>query len=62
MGNMWKLSINGVQELQEDANYGVCWEAIQEKGTAPGKLSHHKPAVFGNQVVIYGGMAGIDGI
>jgi len=62
MGNMWRLSINGVLELQDDATYGVSWEPVVEKGTPPGKISHHKAAVFGNQVCIFGGMAGIDGI
>lgn len=59
---MWKLSISGVEELQNDPNYGVQWEPVKEKGILPGKISHHKAAVFGNQVVIYGGMSGIDGI
>ena len=62
MGNMWKLNISGVEELEEDSNYGVCWEQINEKGTSPGKVSHHKPIVFGSQVVIFGGIAGINGI
>lgn len=59
---MWKLSISGVEELENDPNYGVQWEPVKEKGTVPGKISHHKAAVFGNQVVIYGGMTGIDEI
>jgi hypothetical protein len=62
MSNMWKLSISGVEELKDDPNYGVQWEQVKEKGSLPGKISHHKAAVFGNQVVIYGGMSGIDEI
>jgi N-acetylneuraminic acid mutarotase len=59
IGTMWKLSLQGVSELAEDETYGVSWEYLMEKGTAPGKVSHHKPAVFGNQVVIFGGINGI---
>ena len=48
MGNMWKLSISGVEELENDPNYGVQWEPVREKGHVPGKISHHKAAVFGH--------------
>jgi len=47
MGNMWRLSISGLQELSEDPDYGVSWEPITFKGN-PGNISHHKPAVFGH--------------
>jgi hypothetical protein len=56
MGNMWRLNIHGVTELAEDPEYGVAWESITARGTVPGKISHHKPAVFGNSVVCYGGI------
>lgn len=26
MNNMWRLSINGINELQDDPEYSVCWE------------------------------------
>lgn len=38
----------------------MSWEAVNFKGTAPGKLSHHKPAVFGHSVVIFGGINDYD--
>ena len=56
MGNMWRLSIQGVTELAEDPEYGVAWESITARGNVPGKISHHKPAVFGSSVVVYGGI------
>ena len=56
MGNMWRLSINGVTELAEDPEYGVAWEPVTTRGNAPGKISHHKPAVFGSSVVCFGGI------
>ena len=56
MGNMWRLSVNGIQELMDDPDYGVSWEPIQCKGALPGNISHHKTAVFGHTVVIFGGI------
>jgi len=56
MGNMWRLSLRGVQELNDDPEYGVSWETVQMKGSVPGKISHHKTAVFGQTVMIYGGI------
>lgn len=56
MGNMWRLNIQGVTELAEDPEYGVAWESITARGNVPGKISHHKPAVFGSSVVVYGGI------
>ena len=40
-----------------DPDYGVQWEPITFKGNGPqpGKISHHKPAVFGHTVLIFGG-------
>ena len=57
MSNMWRLSISGIHELMSDPEYGVQWEPIEFKGQGalPGKISHHKPAVFGHTVVIFGG-------
>lgn len=28
MNNMWRLSVNGVQELIDDSEYGVAWEPV----------------------------------
>jgi len=64
MGNMWKLSISGVKSFIDDADamnehdfYGVSWEPVAMKGNnQPGNISHHKAAVFGSKVVIFGGI------
>ena len=34
----------------------MSWETVQMKGAVPGKISHHKPAVFGQSVMMYGGI------
>lgn len=60
MNNMWKMSISGIQELMEDPESGVSWEPVNFKGTVPGNISHHKPAVFGLSVVIFGGINDFD--
>ena len=57
---MWKINLQGIEELQHDTNYGVTWEPIKEKGQAPGRISHHKAAVLGNCVVVFGGIQGIN--
>ena len=53
---MWKLSLDGIRELMHDSDYGASWEPVSFKGNAPGLLSHHKTAVFGHSVVIFGGI------
>jgi N-acetylneuraminic acid mutarotase len=60
MGNMWKMSISGIHELMDDPENGVCWEAVNCKGTIPGKISHHKAAVFGLSVIVFGGIDCLD--
>jgi len=55
MDNMWRLSISGVQELGDDPDYGVSWELISCKGHKPGRISYHKPVVFGHTVLVFGG-------
>ena len=57
MSNMWRLSISGIHELMNDPECGVQWESITPKGQGAltGKISHHKPAVFGHTVVVFGG-------
>jgi hypothetical protein len=62
MGNMWRLSVNGVSELQEDPEYGVAWEPITARGSLPGKISHHTSAVMGASVICYGGINMSDGV
>jgi hypothetical protein len=64
MSNMWKLSLPGVEELANDNNFGVQWEPVRDKGTSPGKISHHKAIVLPSMtdVMIIGGMTGINEI
>ena len=40
----------------EDSECGVSWELVQQKGNPPTSISHHKPAVFGQHVVVFGGI------
>lgn len=54
---MWKLSVNGLREILQDAEVPCSWEPVVCKGIAPTNISHHKSAVFGNSVVIYGGIS-----
>ena len=56
MNNMWRLSLDGIHELMEDPEHGVEWESVVQKGAVPSSISHHKPAVFGHQVVVFGGI------
>ena len=44
-----------------DPEYGVSWEPVQCKGAVPGYISHHKPAIFGHSVVMWGGIVNADG-
>lgn len=60
MSNMWRLSISGIQGLIDDPQFGVSWEPVNCKGQQPGKLSHHRPAIFGHSVVIFGGISDYD--
>ena len=53
---MWKLSIKGLLELLDDSQYAISWEPVVCKGTVPPNISHHKAAVFGNSVIIFGGI------
>lgn len=60
MASMWKMSISGIHELMDDPENGVCWEPVNCKGAIPAKISHHKAAVFGLSVVVFGGISGLD--
>lgn len=60
MNNMWRLSLDGIHELMEDPEHGVEWESVVQKGMVPSNISHHKPAVFGHQVVCFGGIVESD--
>ena len=33
---------------------------VQQKGTIPHNISHHRPAVFGQHVVVFGGIVDND--
>jgi len=60
MSNMWRLSISGIAGLIEDPQFGVSWEPVNCKGQQPGKISHHKSALFGHSVVFFGGISDND--
>ena len=53
---MWKISLHGIDELSHDANYGVHWENVKDKGTITGKISHHRAVVLGNSAIVFGGI------
>jgi len=53
---MWKLSISEIKELIEDPENMISWKPVDTTGDVPGNISHHKAAVFGHQVVIFGGI------
>ena len=57
---MWRLSIAGVEDLKIHKDAGVQWEHVQQKGTIPGNLSHHKTANFGHSAVVFGGIQNND--
>lgn len=60
MSSMWKLSVSAIEELMEDSEYGVSWTPVTCTGAnQPGRISHHKPVVFGSSVVIFGGLSGM---
>ena len=43
--------------MDENDFYGVSWEPVPMKGNKqPGCISHHKAAVFGSKVYIFGGI------
>jgi hypothetical protein len=54
------MSIGGIQELMEDPDHNVSWEPVKCSGAVPGNISHHKTAVFGLSVIIYGGISGLE--
>lgn len=60
MMNMWRLSVTGIQGLIEDPQFGVSWEPVHCKGTQPGKLSHHKSALFNHSIIFFGGISDYD--
>lgn len=62
MSNMWKLNLNGLEELAHDSTYNVAWELVKEVGAGPGRVSHHSTVSFGNNVLFFGGMTGFAGV
>lgn len=60
MSNMWRMSIGGIQELMEDPDHNISWEPVKCNGAIPGNISHHKTAVFGLSVIVYGGISGLE--
>lgn len=41
-------------------SFSVGWECVQTKGKGPGKISHHKCAVFNDKMILIGGLKGDD--
>lgn len=60
MNNMWRLSLGGLNELMEEPEHAVSWEVVKQTGSCPTNISHHKPAVFGQHVVVFGGIVDND--
>ena len=56
MASMWKMSIGGIHDIMDDPDNGCSWEPVNCKGTIPGKITHHKAAVFGLSVIVFGGI------
>ena len=53
---MWRIHLGALSDLALHNDAGVTWECVQQKGTLPGNISHHKAAVFGLKAVIFGGI------
>ena len=53
---MWRIHLGALQDLALHSDTNVQWEAVTQKGTLPGNISHHKAAVFGHKAVIFGGI------
>jgi uncharacterized protein related to proFAR isomerase len=62
MSNMWKMNIDGIKELMDEPETDIAWEPVNCKGTNPGNISHHKTAVFGLNVIVFGGIQGLDNL
>lgn len=56
MNNMWRLSLNSIHDLLEDPETPVSWDPVEQRGNVPSNISHHRPAVFGHTVVVFGGI------
>ena len=53
---MWRIHLGALNDLYMHSDPGVQWESVAQKGLLPGKISHHKAAVFDHKAVIFGGM------
>lgn len=53
--SMWRINLGQLNELAVHGDASCTWECVQQKG-APGKISHHKSAVFDHKAVIFGGI------
>lgn len=56
MNNMWRLGLNSIHDLLEDPETSVSWEPVEQKGNVPSNISHHRPAVQGHTVTVFGGI------
>lgn len=48
--------MGALNELALHSDSGVMWESVKQSGTAPGKISHHRAAIFDHKAVIFGGI------
>ena len=53
---MWKIDLGALNELALHSDSGVQWELVKQSGAVPGKISHHRAAIFEHKAVIFGGI------
>ena len=56
--NMWRLNLDGIERLIEDPYENVSWELIFCKGAGPQRISHHTCGVYGDKMILVGGLQG----
>lgn len=56
IGSMWRINLGALNDLALHSDSGVMWEQVKQGGKVPGKISHHKAAVFDHKAVIFGGI------
>lgn len=56
MDNMWRVSITEILSHLNDSEFPVSWEVVTPKGKGPGPISHHTTVVFGDKMILVGGL------
>jgi hypothetical protein len=56
MDNMWRVSISEILSHLNDSEFPVSWEVVTPKGKGPGPISHHTTVVFGDKMILVGGL------